>query len=467
MRLGRANLLFMVGMLPVLVANTFDVRAEENGKDSAKKPRSIWEQETLTGDWGGARTVLKDKHGIDVTLNYIGETLAVLQGGLRRAASYEGRLEFSIDTSLEKLIGWRGGITHVTVFQIHNGGRNAAENVGSIADPSNIDALPTTRLFTAWLQQNFMDDRISIRFGQLAGDDEFITTATATGLINGTFGWPGIFASNMTSGGPAYPLATPGARVQVKPSPEFALLAAVFSGDPAGPHCNDEPQVCNKYGTTFSFSGGALWMGEMQYSVNQGKQAMGLPGVYKLGGWYATADFADQHFGLDGSGRVVSLADPLVRGPLNRSGNWGVYGVVDQTVWRGGEGSINIFVRSSLSPADRNIISYYIDGGVGFKGLLPGRPDDVLTLGAAYAHISRDAAALDRDTLAFSGAPYPIRDQEAAFELSYQLQVAPWWIVQPDLQYIIHPGGNVPDPGRPNAPVKNAFVAGLRSAVKF
>ena len=57
--------------------------------------------------------------------------------------------------------------------------------------------------------------------------------------------------------------------------------------------------------------------------------------------------------------------------------------------------------------------------------------------------------------------------QEAAFELSYQLQVAPWWIVQPDLQYIIHPGGNVPDPGRPNAPVKNAFVAGLRSAVKF
>ena len=37
---------------------------------------------------------LKEKNGIDVTLNYIGETFAVLSGGLRGAASYEGRSNF-------------------------------------------------------------------------------------------------------------------------------------------------------------------------------------------------------------------------------------------------------------------------------------------------------------------------------------------------------------------------------------
>jgi porin len=98
---------------------------------------------------------------------------------------------------------------------------------------------------------------------------------------------------------------------------------------------------------------------------------------------------------------------------------------------------------------------------------VPGRTDDVLTFGVAYAKISRDAAALDRDTLAINGPPYPIRDQEVVFELSYAAQIAPWWILQPDLQYIVHPGGNVPDPDNPNVTVGNAFVAGLRSTIKF
>jgi porin len=112
------------------------------------KPASIWTQETLTGDWGGARTRLKEKYGIDITLNYIGETFGVLSGGLHRAATYEHRFEFSVDTDLSKY-GWNGASTHFTIFQIANGGRNAVDNVGSIADPSNIDALRTTRLFTA------------------------------------------------------------------------------------------------------------------------------------------------------------------------------------------------------------------------------------------------------------------------------------------------------------------------------
>jgi porin len=174
--------------------------------------KPIWEQETLTGDWGGARTTLMNK-GIDVSLDYIGETLALASGGLHRRASYEGRLNLTIDTDMRKLIGWTGATTQVTVFQIHNSGHDAADNVGSIADPSNIDALATTRLFTAWFQQNFLDDRISIRVGQLGVDLETFNSATSGGLINGTFGWAAILAGNMTSGGPAYPLATPGARV--------------------------------------------------------------------------------------------------------------------------------------------------------------------------------------------------------------------------------------------------------------
>jgi porin len=452
----------LAGLWPASAADLVRPRPAE-----APAEPGLWEREKLTGNWGGARTALADK-GIEIGINYIGETFGILSGGLRRGATYEGRLDVTIDTDLEKLMGWTGGKTQVRAFQIHNGSNgNAAEYVGSIADPSNIDALATTRLFTAWFQQEF-GPWGSLRIGQLAADDEFLVSTTAGGLINGTFGWATMMAANLPSGGPAYPLATPGVRLQVNPNDRFSLLAAVFSGDPAGKNCTDaNPQSCNRYGTTFSTSGGAFWIGEAQYQVNQGKDATGLAAAYKLGVWYHSGDFADQRYGIDNAtGTVVSLAlQP--DGTLEHRHNWGVYGVVDQMVWRSGARSASVFVRGGASPSDRNLVSWYVDGGVGFKGPFAARPDDTLTLGVAHSHISKDAAALDDDTLALNGSPYPIRSGETVVELSYIFQVAPWWTVQPDLQYIVRPGGKVPNPDDANQAVENAWLLGMRTTVNF
>lgn len=420
---------------------------------AAEAPKSIWEQDTLTGDWNGTRTSLKDK-GIDIQLTYINEILDVMHGGIDRRASYEGRLDLTVETDLGKLVGWDGFMTHVTVFQIHGSEHNAATNVGSIADPSNIDAYRTTRLFTAWLQYGdpaynkenpSKSDRFSIRVGQLAADDEFLTSPTAGGLINGTFGWAAIQSANTLSGGPAYPLATPGARIQVRPVDDVAIRAAIFSGDPAGDNCNGgNPQVCNNNGLTFSAAGGALAMIEAELGVNQAKAAKGLPGVFKIGFWYATADYND------------------VRFPTSHDGNFGIYGVADQTVWQGGDTSISVFTRAGVVPSNRNTVSFYIDGGVGVKGLIPGRADDTLTFGVAYEKISPDAIAADRDAV----LPV-IRSNEAVFEISYAAQIAPWWVIQPDFQYIVRPGGNVADPNNPAIPVRDAAVFGVRSTLKF
>jgi porin len=446
-----------------------------HAEEPKTSPKSIWEQDTLTGDWGGARTALKEKSGIDISLTYINEMLDVLHGGINRRASYEGRLDVSVDTDLGKLIGWDGAMTHVTVYQIHGSQNNAAANIGSIADPSNIDAVRTTRLFTAWFQYGdpaynkddpSKSDRFSFRIGQLAGDDEFLTSPTAGGLINGTFGWAAINAANMLSGGPAYPLATPGARIQVRPVPELALRAAVFSGNPAGNNCDGNPQICNFHGTTFSFSGGALFIAEAEYGLNQAKKSVGLPGVYKIGAWRATANYADVHFGMTAGGGIVSLASPAAVDPLNHAGNWGVYGVADQMIWRNNDTSLNLFMRAGAVPSDRNLVSAYVDGGAGFKGLLPGRADDTLTFGVAYIKISPNAVALDRDTNALT-PPYPIRSEEIVFEVSYAAQIAPWWTIQPDFQYIVRPGGNVPDPNNPSMTIKNAAIVGVRSTIKF
>jgi porin len=92
-----------------------------------------------------------------------------------------------------------------------------------------------------------------------------------------------------------------------------------------------------------------------------------------------------------------------------------------------------------------------------------------LGLGIAYARVSPQAAASDRDVAAITGTPIPIRDYEATIELTYLIQLARNWSMQPNLQYIIHPGGNVVDPNIPVGvtPIPNAFVLGLRTHLKF
>ena len=380
--------------------------------------------------------------GVEVTLDYIGETLSIQRGGLHRGTPYEGRLDGIINTDLEKLIGWTGGSTHVRAFQIHKHRHNAADLVGSIADPSNIDATPTTRLFTAWFQQDF-GKFASIRVGQLAADDEFLVSTTAGGLINGTFGWAAMTASNLPSGGAAYPLATPGARLQVNLTESFSLLAGAFSGDPAGKRCYDDnpdanPQICNKHGTTFSFSGGTFWIGEAQYQLNQDKDATGLASAYKIGAWRHTGNrFADQHFGDDGTGTgtLVSLANepPL---PFNHTDNWGIYGVIDQMLWRANGRSVSVFVRAGASPSDRNLVSRYIDGGIGFKGLLASRPDDTLTFGVAHSKISKDAAALDSGHTGVERAALP--DPQCRDRLRVELYRADCAVVDDTARHPVH-----------------------------
>jgi porin len=62
--------------------------------------------------------------------------------------------------------------------------------------------------------------------------------------------------------------------------------------------------------------------------------------------------------------------------------------------------------------------------------------------------------------------PYAVRRSETVYELSYIAQIAPWWSIQPDLQYIVRPNGgqNAEDP---TLTVSHAFVAGVRSTIKF
>jgi porin len=129
--------------------------------------------------------------------------------------------------------------------------------------------------------------------------------------------------------------------------------------------------------------------------------------------------------------------------------------------------SANVFVRVSGSPADRNEIDFYIDGGLAFTGVVPGRPDDVFGVAFAYSQILGALTALDTDEV-LAGDRAVVRNAETLLDVTYQAQIVPGWIVQPDFQYIWNPGGHAPVNNAANAPaIPNAAILGLRTVVNY
>ena len=98
--------------------------------------------------------------------------------------------------------------------------------VGNLLGVSGVVAVPpATRLYNFWLQQNMLNDTLSLRLGLMNVDAEFVTSLTAGLFMNTTFGWPVWTAVDLPGGGPAYPLSAPGVRLKLQPAP--GLLPAV------------------------------------------------------------------------------------------------------------------------------------------------------------------------------------------------------------------------------------------------
>jgi porin len=421
-------------------------------------------QTYLTGDWGGLRSYL-ERNGITLTLTDTTDLLANVSGGIKTGAVGIGALQPQLDLDLQKLAGWQGGLVHVHGLVTY-GPLFSANYLGNILAVSNIEAGPMARLYAFWYEQNGSNDLWSIRVGLMLADSQFLQSKTAANFINNGISWPDFLAANLPASGPAYPLPAPGVRVRVKPRDDMQLQAAVFSGDPSGGDGSNQPAPLPT-GTVLSFSGGAFFIAEASYLPNQGKDAGGLPGAYRIGAWYHTsARFADQRFDDNG----LSLANPQSTGiPLEHVGDGGVYGVIDQMLYRvpGTEDQgLSGFFRAGGVPQDRNLINFYADGGLLYKGLVPHRPDDKIGIATAFARVGDNARGLDADIGFFSGNPfYPVRSSEAVIELMYQAQLKPWWMLQPDLQYVINPGGGVLNSD--GSLRRNALVVGVRTLLSF
>lgn len=408
----------------------------------------------ISGEWSGVRPLIEDR-GVSVSGSYSAEVWGNTVGGIGTGAVYTGLLDFGVDVDLERAFGWQGASLSTTWLWL-SGSDLSEKYVGNFLTVSNLAGFNSLRMLELWFEQELWDGLISIRAGQLDADAEFMLSDYAALFLNGTFGWPAVAYMNLPEGGPGYPMGTLGARLAVHPTESVSILAAAFQG-------NVFAQDVNRHGFRYRLSAetGYTFLMETQWRWCQNDT--GLPGGLKLGGWAQSGKFAD------------ALAESTA------SGNFGFYGIMDQMLFRepsdsmpagGGKAGttdgksvveetpgdvsdqgLGCFAMVSFTDPDRNFVSFSIDAGLIYRGLIPTRDEDTLGVAFGYAQLSAGA----ENSLAADGASPA--GAEMVLECTYQAKVTGWLVVQPDVQYIIQPGGTDSLP--------NAFVIGARATVTF
>jgi porin len=434
-----------------LIAATTWAGSETVGK--VNPPLSHWlAADGITGDWDGMRSTLTADHGVEIFCSYTAEVWGNTVGGLKQGAVYTGLLEFGANVDLEKLIGWKGASIHNNWFWLS--GRDASEDlVGSFLTISNIAGFNTLRMDELWFQQNLLDDRISIRLGQIRADTEFVISESGLLFLNATLGFPAFMYTNLPDGGPVYPMGTLGIRLALTPVQWFTFQTAIFEG-------NKFPQDVNRHGFRYRLNQkfGYFWINEAKFLWFGNEDSSGLPGTFKVGAWFHTAKFANPNDGelLDGNYGFYFIVDQMLyRQPgemvAAASGKDDTMVSGDKDAKKKTDHRLLWFARVGFEPKDQNFIGFYFDTGLTYKGLIPSRDDDTIGIAFKYAQLTPSAQR------SFSRAGSTPAGAEMALEFTYQAQVTEWLTVQPDIQFIINPGGT--------QDLNNALVIGARAVI--
>jgi porin len=464
-RLGSLLVLLCAAMPRAEAANLgppgeVETGLSELGEEKPGEP--VFSPGELLGAFRKERQELKDI-GIVFSLHERSEVWGNVAGGAHLGTSYNGLTVAKLDINFETLAGWTGGEFYTSAFDIHGHGPSRSF-VGNQQLVSNIEATPSIKLYDLWFDQSLFGKTLSIRFGQEGANDEMMATAYGGLFINSSFGYPGMPASVLPSGGPNYPIASPFARALYNVNEHFTIVGAAYTDDPA-PLGPGDPQIRDRNGTAFRLNDHTLGFGELWYSPTPHAPDM-LPTTYKIGAWYATDQFADRRF--DNTGGL--LANPAGTGiPANHTGDWAIYGIIDQKIWQqpgSKDLGIGLFLQVMGGPSDRNLANFFIEGGMNWVGPFAQRPLDSFGLAFSYLGISPAEQAFGRDLVTFGRATTSYASNETVLEATYQAPVTNWLILQPDLQYVINPNAGIPN-NFGNTPLPNAVVIGMRFTIRL
>ena len=394
---------------------------------------SFWDQQYMLGDWGGERTRL-EKEGVTFDFNDIGDFLTDVTGSQTHHATYFGRFRATADIDFNKLSGFDGEFFFSGIYQY---GRNLSGDYLHVNTlTSSIAGEESERIDQLWYQQGFFDNMFKIKLGQVAAVNEFGATDFFDILFNDELGYSPNAIFNTRQ--PFSPAGKPG---------------IIFWGDLSDitPGLYAKAGAFTAYGNPYRpDSNGVYYYDDFNHGIAESfeigykEQKTSYDGVYKIG--------------LNAN-EAAEYTNPAT-GQLYH-GDYNIYGIVEKTVYHpvGTDGKLDTKKGLDLlfqvvgEPGDRNPLQYEFTAGGRYTGLIPSRPTDKIGFGLIYS----DNADSYSDANENAGGPG--LGGETTLEADYQFNPAPWLSIQPDVQYIIDPGGN--------SDRSDILVLGLRTIVKF
>lgn len=407
----------------VLFSAAASVSADEPAAGSWLK--SWVEQPQLTGNWFGARDALSS-WGITPSIRYATDLMASVAGGQQRGKAYAGQLAAELTADMEKLAGLRG-LTFDVSMDWASGTDLSADIGNAFTVAEYFEGRNIVRLYNLYLQQSLLDGRLDLKAGRFSVGADFLSSPADMSFVNEALNPIVLAVQKNVPGVTADPNATWGGRVVARPTGSFTLAAGAFYSDPT-------LDQLTANGTEFgiSASAGYFVVGEVTYRLNLEKGDTGLPGRYRVGGYHDSNQYA-------------SLTNPARR----QTGNYGVFLLGEQMVYReGGVGSargLSVFGGFIYAPQERiNPVPWFASAGASYRGLVRGRDKDAAAFALYYGGFSRDL---------------PGQTYELVLEWTYAIALSRWLTVQPDIQYVINPGGR--------SSIGNAVVVGAQLALEF
>ena len=413
------------------------------------KESQEFREKYLFGDWLGDRSQLAQL-GINPTLLFIIDPFGNVTGGRQRGFTQFNLLGLDVILKTDKLFGWPGGQFHVG-YANSSGSDLSTTYVGNNfpIQLAASGAPASSRLTYLSYTQSLFDEILSFRLGRLTINsvygEEFLASEYFKAFTSVGFDLVPLGPFLNAPGAFGYPFATWGARTKFEPVDQFYVMTGVYNGDPA----LKEP---NRNGVDFSLKGPPFVIGEFGFRANYGKEAMGLPANLKFGAYFNGGTFKAFDSGL--AGGVAAKTEP---------GNHGFYVLGDQAIlrWGGPEENrhLGIFAAFNWAPDQRvNPMPYFFGAGLVAYGLLPSRPRDFAGFGVVYGSYSGDLRRAEQVRAATSPS-VAAQDYEMTLELTYGWAVIPGLLLQPNLQYIINPGGN--------RATRDALAVGVNVVVNF
>lgn len=395
----------------------------------------------MTGDWGGYRSDLKNK-GYDFTVEYGSMLTSNIYGGYKRnkTVRYSDQYILGVDMDLQKIASIDNGQFKMSV--INRNGRDLTKD--RIQDPrapvmgstvnSNYGRGQTLHAAQFWYRQSWFHNALDFKAGLIPVGEDFDNN----GCYFQNLSLCGSLAGHGNSAWYNMPVGQWGLRVRYNMTAQTYLQTGAFMYNPSYATRSGSFQLDNTGST------GNMYLVELGYAPMLGIRQ--LPGAFKVGGWYNTADSRDVLKDSYGDDYVLSKRAPAVRD--GRYGGW-VYLQQQVTRERSSKNrGLSLFWHLAMNDKATATMDYQTQIGAVYKGPFDSRPQDYIGLGVSKMHANDRMAERARLQNELNGAEdYDdpgwtlVRGAEYAAELHYSISVTPWFTLRPNVQFLSGPGG--------------------------